>query len=162
MWLTKTIGALFLCCHRGRGIVIFFTEELYLSELSGFSMPLVATFPSLPYFFPGSIPFPDIFPTVPHNQTIQTKAHSVSTLRYAFHAAEDVTGADAQQSGSVPVRSNRIQVRPFARFSRPWAQAAGLWSVHPAWTPGCTCSFHKPRVRFFPGILCPRSGLWLK
>lgn len=82
---------------RGREIVIFFTEEHYLSELSGFSMPLVSTFPSLPYFFPGSIPFPNIFPAVHHNQAIQTKLSSVSTLRYAFHAADDVTGADEQR-----------------------------------------------------------------
>lgn len=75
----------------------FFTEEHYLNELSGFSVTLVSTFPSLAYFFMRSISFPNIFPAVHHNQAIQTKLDSVSMLRYAFHAAEDLSGTSEQQ-----------------------------------------------------------------
>lgn len=75
----------------------YFTEERYLNELSCFSTPL-STFPPLPYFFPGSILFPNIFPAAHHNQAIHTKLSSVSMLRYASHAAEDLTGTTEQQS----------------------------------------------------------------
>lgn len=84
-----------------------FTEEHHLSD---------SVTPSLPYFFLGSVPFPNSFPAVHHNQAIQAKPYSLSTLRYAFHAAEDLT-ATTQQQPILPVLglSHRHQVHPGGR-----------------------------------------------
>lgn len=134
MWLTKPTSSPFLCCHQGQGDQegLLLLKSTTLATRSLFYTPCVR-FPSLPYFFSGSVPFPTMFPAVHHNQAIQGKPYSISVLRYAFHAAEDLIGTTERQP-ILPVlgSSHRHRVHPLARFPRPWAQGAGLWVSEPS------------------------------
>lgn len=61
-----------------------------------------------------------------HNQAIQAKPYSLSGLRYAFHAAEDLTGTTQQQ----PILPYVVRVTGIKSI-----QGAGLWVSEPSSDP---------------------------